>query len=177
MNGLKLRPYKRCDAKSVVKWLGDEAAFYKWSAGRFGDYPLTAERLNEYYDGLENEPGHWTMTAFDERGAVGHMIMRFTDDEQKTLRFGFIIVDPEIRGKGYGRQMLTLAAKYAFTCIRPERITLGVFENNPAARRCYESLGMRAVGEELYPLMGEEWKCIEMELTQENFEGAMHRGI
>ena len=170
---LRLRPYKRCDARSVVRWTGDKSAFYKWSAGRFGEYPLTAGRLNDYYDALENDPNHWTMTAFDDSGAVGHLIMRFTDDTQKTLRFGFIIVDPEIRGRGYGRQMLTLAAQYAFTCIRPECITLGVFENNPAARRCYESIGMRAVGEEMYTLMGQEWKCIEMELTPESFAAAV----
>ena len=35
----------------------------------------------------------YPMTAFDDSGIVGHLIMRFTDVEKSTLRFGFVIVD------------------------------------------------------------------------------------
>ena len=40
------------------------------------------------------------MTAFDENGVVGHLIMRFIDEEKSILRFGFIIVDNKKRGMG-----------------------------------------------------------------------------
>lgn len=45
------------------------------------------------------------LTAFDESGVVGHLILRFTDEEQQTIRFGFVIVDDAKRGKGYGKEM------------------------------------------------------------------------
>lgn len=54
------------------------------------------------------------MTAFDETGVVGHLIMRFTDAEKTILRFGFVIVDDMKRGQGLGKEMLLLALKYAF---------------------------------------------------------------
>ncbi len=46
---LRLRPYKKCDAKYVVSWIKDELTFKKWSADRINIYPLTAEALNEHY--------------------------------------------------------------------------------------------------------------------------------
>lgn len=61
------------------------------------------------------------MTAFDETGVVGHLIMRFTDEEKKTLRFGFVIVNDTKRGMGYGKEMLKLAIKYAFDILKVEK--------------------------------------------------------
>ncbi|MBP5669924.1 MAG: hypothetical protein J6X14_06395 [Lachnospiraceae bacterium] len=52
---LRLRPYKSQDSKCIAKWAGkDEAIYYKWSAGMFGDFPLTAEKLDDIY---QNQTG------------------------------------------------------------------------------------------------------------------------
>ena len=164
---LRLRPYKACDAEKIVSWITDEEMFYKWSAGRYNHYPITAEDMNKYYDAFAYDDNFYEMTAFDETGAVGHMIMRFTDAEKKNLRFGFIIVDGEKRGKGLGKQMLKIAVRYAFDVLFAERITIGVFENNPAAYNCYKSIGFNEPHPpqyEMYHLMNEDWKCIELEM-------------
>ena len=50
-----------------------------------------------------------------------------TDEEKKTLRFGFVIVNDTKRGMGYGKEMLKLAIKYDFDILKVEKITLGVF--------------------------------------------------
>lgn len=44
--------------------------------------------------------------AFDESGAVGHFIMRYLNGDNRTLRFGWVIVDGNIRGKGYGTEIV-----------------------------------------------------------------------
>ena len=44
---LRLRPYRESDAKTIISWIKDEREFYRWSAGRLGDYPVTAEKFNE----------------------------------------------------------------------------------------------------------------------------------
>ena len=109
----------------------------------------------------------YPMTAFDESGVVGHLIMRFTDEEKQVLRFGFVIVDDAKRVKGYGKQMLLLAIKYAFDILRASKVTLGVFENNEAAYYCYKSAGFKESDlekEEYYTILGQKWKCIEMEI-------------
>ena len=113
------------------------------------------------------------LTAFDESGVVGHLILRFTDEEQQTIRFGFVIVDDAKRGKGYGKEMLRLALKYAFEILHVHKVTLGVFENNSPAYYCYISVGFTEIGEEqneYCQIKNEKWKCIELEMKEADYE-------
>ena len=167
---LRLRPYRASDSAAIVSWSEDEAAFRRWSADRFPAYPITAEDLNRHYDTMAESDSIYTITAFDETGVVGHLIMRFTDKEKTILRFGFVIADPRKRGRGNGREMLKLAIRYAFGCLKAETITLGVFENNVPAYRCYLAAGFRELpssSESWYHIGTEDWKCIEMALTKD----------
>lgn len=167
---LRLRPYKACDAQTITAWLKNEYAFRQWSADRYDKYPITADDMNLYYDRDRNNDKIWGMTAFDESGVVGHFTMRFPqEDNLKEIRLGFVIVDDQKRGEGYGKEMLSLAIRYAFDFIKVSKISLGVFENNKIAIGCYEACGFKAVKTdsiEQYSCMGEVWNCIEMELVQ-----------
>ena len=170
---LRLRPYKKCDAKCIVSWIKDEVSLRKWSADRYGTYPITPDDMNKKYvdnnGDCKEEDNFYPMTAYDETGVVGHLILRFTDEEKRVLRFGFVIVDDTKRGKGYGKEMLLLAIKYAFEILKAEKITLGVFENNPMAHGCYKAVGFKDVESDkpwYYRGFGEAWKCIEMDLKR-----------
>ena len=170
---LRLRPYKPEDAETILKWIKDEDAFRKWSTDRYPHYPITADDMNHKYmdcNGDCMEPDNfYPMTAFDETGIVGHLILRFTDEEKKVLRFGFVIVDDSKQGMGYGKGMLRLALQFAFDIFKADKVTLGVLENNPGAYYCYKAAGFRDVtGEEpeYYILMGKKIKCLELEITK-----------
>lgn len=170
---LKLRPYKPCDAATVLSWCNDEVSFKKWTADRYPAYPITADDMNKYYfesnGGCTDPDNFFPMTAFDESGVVGHLIMRFTDESKTVLRFGFIIVDTSIRGKGYGKSMIQLALKYAFEILKVKKVTIGVFENNPAARNCYKSVGFKDSATKettVFNFFGETWNCLELEYTK-----------
>ena len=167
---LRLRPYKPCDANTILGWIKDEDAFRKWSTDRYPHYPITADDMNHKYmecNGDCAEPDNfYPMTAFDDSGIVGHLILRYTDAEKSSLRFGFVIVDDSRRGMGYGKQMLRLALRYAFDILKVQKVTLGVLENNPGAYYCYKAAGFREVPvdePEYYQLMGEKIKCLELE--------------
>lgn len=163
---MRLRPYKDCDAKYIAGWITSEKMFYQWSAGKYENYPATAEDIIAFYDGQVENDGFFEMTAEAENGPVGHLIMRFLDEEKTILRFGFVVVDNTKRGMGYGKKMLRLALKFAFEILCVKKVTIGVFENNPAAYHCYRSVGFceaEPVQTEIYPIMGEEWKCIYLE--------------
>lgn len=169
--GLRLRQYKPHDAETIVSWIKDEEALRKWSSDRFGDFPITSEDINQKY--LENNgdcveaDNFYPLTAFDDSGVVGHLILRYTDAEKKVIRFGFVIVDDAQRGKGYGKQMLQLAVKYAFEIYGAEKITLGVFDNNESAYHCYKAVGFVENGEEQFcELFGKQWRIIEMEINR-----------
>ena len=83
---LKLRQYKPCDADSIISWIKDENALRKWSSDRFGDFPITSEDINNKYIGNNGDcieaDNFYPLTAFDESGVVGHLILRYTDEKK-----------------------------------------------------------------------------------------------
>ena len=125
--------------------------------------------MNEKYfdhNGDCPEPDNfYPMTAWDDTGLLGHMILRFTAPE--TIRFGFVIVDDSRRGEGIGRQMLGMAVKYAAEFLGAKKLTIGVLENNPGALRCYLGAGFREAEQAepvYYDLLGQRIRCIELEM-------------
>jgi RimJ/RimL family protein N-acetyltransferase len=138
---IRLRPYKTGDAKYILNWIKDEKTFVLWCAYKF-NYPLTVQQLKEYKDKYDNDNSGWPMTALNEEGIpVGHLLMLNVDYKNKSVHFGFVIVDSEIRNKGYGKEMMEAAVKYVFEILKLSRITLHVYANNPIAHTCYKSVG------------------------------------
>ncbi len=166
---LRLRPYRESDADIITGWIKDEQTFRKWSADLFQSYPINGQDLNDFYYDFGKERDFWIMTAIDDAKIVGQLFMFFTNDEKTKVRFGFVIVDDSIRGRGYGKEMLKLAAKYAFEILKVEKISLGVFENNENAYRCYSSIGFKQCSYKYYNIMNQQWKGIEMELEKKDF--------
>lgn len=171
---LRLRPYKASDAEHIVNWMKDETTFHKWSADRIGKFPITANDLNVHYNTCDEN--FFTFTAFDETGVVGHFILRFLDDKKQELRLGFVIVDNTKRGNGYGKEMLKLALKLAFEIIKAEKITLGVFENNNPAYRCYKSVGFKDTENSWScHVMNENWKSRELMIVVDEYMNLQKR--
>ena len=63
---LRLRPYNVNDVDKVLSWSRDERAFYKWSAGVLGEYPITKEQF-----GFVNNL--MAFTAIDDDDLVGFL--------------------------------------------------------------------------------------------------------
>ena len=169
-----LRPFEPRDAATILSWICDETEFYKWSADRYGRYPIAPDDVIAHYAGLAASGRFFPLTAFEVadgaevtpgESAVGHLIMRYTDDAGETVRFGFIIVDPARRGEGLGRRMIEAAVAHAAGALGAKRITIGVFENNAPARRCYAAAGFReaACEPEYCRILGEDRRIIELE--------------
>lgn len=177
---LRLRPYKNCDAKTIITWCKDEAAFRRWTSDRYESFPITEEDMNKKYMDCNGDcvdlDNFYPMTAFDESGVVGHLIMRFTDERKTTLRFGFVIVDDTKRGMGYGKEMISLALQYAFDLLKVEKVTIGVFENNLPAYYCYKAAGFKDVRmeeKEACEIRGEIWNVLELELEKKHFKSCI----
>lgn len=167
---MRLRPYKSCDAKNIEKWIKDKEVFLKWGGERFGVFPIDASVIDDKYrqkngDCIE-EDNFYPWTAIDEdNNMVGHFIMRYTDGNNRQLRFGWVIVDDSMRGKGYGKQMLILGLKYAFEILGAEKVTIGVFENNAPAHLCYKKVGFA----DMETVESKPWNIVEMEIMKKDF--------
>ena len=168
---IRLRPYKECDAQIIAEWIKDKDVFLKWGGSLFGEFPISADIINEKYilkNGDCKEPDNfYPWIAIDEENrVVGHFIMRYLHGDNRMFRFGWVIVDDSIRGKGYGGEMLRAGLKYAFEILDVNVVTLGVFVNNPTAHNCYKKAGFtdREIVEK------EPWNVIEMEIDKAGYE-------
>ena len=163
---MKLRPFTKEDAAVVCTWLRTERDLFRWSADRFNKFPLTADDVFENY-GPQIEGGRFfALSAVDDEDhLLGHFILRYPkEDDDTSVRFGFVILDPALRGKGNGKEMLRLGIQYAKEVLNVSRIDLGVFANNDSARYCYEAAGFKEYDRSSFEIPIGTWDCIEMEL-------------
>ena len=157
---LRTRPYNIKDAETILSWTKDEKAFYKWTAGVLGTYPLSVEQFHSVSDLMP-------FTAIDDDDVVVFFTMRRPTESFDELRFGFVIVDSNKRGKGYGKQMLKQGLIYAKEIFGAKKVSLGVFKNNEPAYYCYKAAGFKDIAldeVEKYQVLGEEWDCLELEI-------------
>ena len=161
-----LRAYEKSDPDIICKWISSETQLYQWSADRFNKYPLAGKDIRDNYEPQIKSGRFFPLTAVNEKNeAVGHFIIRYpSENDDTSVRFGFVIIDPLLRGKGLGKQMLRLGIEYARKDLGAKRIDLGVFENNESARSCYGSVGFREYGRREVKLPAGIRICIDMEL-------------
>jgi len=161
-----LRAYKKEDSPIIATWLRTEEELYKWSSDRFNKFPLEENDIEENYAPQLLTGRFFPLTAEDEEGnVIGHFIIRYPrEDDDSSVRFGFVIVDPKLRGKGYGHKMLQLGVEYVKENLSAKRIDLGVFENNESAKHCYEAVGFKEYNIRDCELPIGNWKCIDMEM-------------
>lgn len=139
----------------------------QWCADRYECYPVTPDDMNSYHKQYIDGHNSVAMTMVNNEEVVGYITLRVPADDLSEKRIGFVIVDDSKRGRGLGKTLVGMAVDYAFCKLGATKVSLGVFENNPAAIRCYESVGFHRVvrqATECYQCLGETWNCIEMEL-------------
>ena len=138
----------------------------QWCADRYEHYPVTPDDMNSYHKQYIDGHNSVALTMVDDEEEIGYVTLRVPDDDLLEQRIGFVIVDDSKRGRGLGKTLVEMAVDYAFCKLDATKVSLGVFENNLAAIRCYESVGFRRVVRkktESYECLGETWNCIEME--------------
>ncbi len=141
----------------------------QWCADRYEHYPVTTEDMNAYYSRFIDGQNSIALTLVDGEDIIGYITLRIPADDPAEQRLGFVIVDDSKRGKGFGKALVGMAVDYAFRKLGATKVSLGVFENNPAAIRCYESVGFNRVvrqDAESYKCLGETWNCLEMEMLR-----------
>lgn len=155
---IRIRPYRDSDREKILRWCRDEKTYYEWSFGFLGDYPLTEEKF-------EGTGKYSRFTAIDGDEPAGFFTVRNPGDRVDELRFGFVIVDPEKRGRGIAKEMLRQGIAFAFDIYRAERVSLGVVKENAPAYACYSAIGFTETGRtEAYQVGDAVLTAVEMEV-------------
>ena len=163
---MHLRNYEKEESTIIPKWIRSAEELHKWSADRFNKFPLEENDIDNNYVPQIKTGRFIPLTAVDEDDKViGHFIIRYpSEDNDDIVRFGFVIIDPVFRGKGYGKEMLLLGIKYVKENLTAKKIELGVFANNENAMNCYKNVGFKEYNRRKCEMPIGTWECIDMEL-------------
>ena len=167
MFDFKIIDYSEEYAKDILSWSKDYDAFYKWSANVLGKYPLTIENFNHRINQLKRSNSFYPFLLMVNDKVCGFFSLRKRVENIDIFTIGFVIVDPEYRGKGIGKKMLILAVNLAFEEYGAEAVNLRVFKGNTDAYNCYKKVGFNENGvTDYYVIDNHEHECIELEIKK-----------
>ncbi|MFE3324706.1 GNAT family N-acetyltransferase [Streptomyces sp. NPDC059176] len=142
-----LRPFTEADTATMAAILQDpEVLLFTGSAG---DAPLPEEQLRSWYGTRGDQEDRLDLGVVDRStGAlVGEVVLYEWDRRNLSCSFRTLI-GPGGRNRGLGTEATRLIVGYAFDQLGLNRVSLGVFDFNPRARRAYEKAGFVAEGTE-----------------------------
>lgn len=140
---MKIRAYDADkDFGAISTWITDERTHAMWCANLTA-FPLQRESFDKLLTDISERFGDRPFVAVDDEENVEGFFCFSLDQTTNEGMFKFVMVDPNKRGKGLGKQMISLAVKRVFEHTKADAVQLNVFTENPRARRCYEGAGFR----------------------------------
>jgi RimJ/RimL family protein N-acetyltransferase len=156
---MELRPTTASDLQTILAWVKNNQEMVMWSGPTF-TWPLEYSQLARYFDNPNRT--YWSALDAESKELVGHASL-LIDDAADLMRIGFIIVNPEHRGRGVGREFVKAVVNEGFRASTLPVMELGVYAHNTAALNLYESLGFRKTGVVFQTTVNkEEWQVIDM---------------
>lgn len=163
---MRIRPYiPDRDFDTVRNWITQEREHAMWCANIM-QFPLNRDDFEKVMNDIAQRCGDSPYVATTDEGRPVGFFCYSVNCETNTGKFKFVMVDPEQRGRGLGKEMLRLAVKYAFEITKADMVDLIVFSPNIGAKKCYESVGFTEIESDSSPFSynGETWKRCYMVL-------------
>lgn len=141
---LALKPLEADDLADLAAWRQRPDNF-----GCFMSHaPITASGQADWYRAYLRDDTEMLFVLFDSEGKRFGMVgLGDIDHKNQKAEFGrFLIGDPQMRGRGYGKLALEKIIKFGFDELNLRKIYLRVFADNDAAVCLYEKVGFRREG-------------------------------
>ena len=165
----KLRKYNpEKDFDTIKNWISDERTHALWCANRT-KFPLDRSSFDELLDDVSVRCGDSPFVVTDEDDKpIGFFCFSLNNDTNEGM-LKFVMVDPDKRGIGLGKEMIRRAVRYAFDVTKADSVQLMVFTENKRARKCYESVGFRErhTDPDAFRYMDESWGRCNMVIEKD----------
>lgn len=173
---VKLEFFTKDDFEQLIQWIDTESLLISWSGSLFS-FPLTQSSM-EWYLGDTNDlntSGALVYKAVEtETGeTIGHISLGGISRKNKSARISRVLIgNAANKGKGYCKQMITEVLKIGFDKMQLHRISLGVYDYNTAALKCYQAAGFSIEGTMREVLLhdGKWWSLIEMGILENEWQ-------
>ncbi len=171
---IELQPFKREDIPRLLGWITSEADLVQWSGHSFS-YPLTLQKLEEFFSTAAREPGKYhifRVSGGQPTRILGHIELSLKDDAEGHGHISRVLVGERAeQGKGYGTRMVEEILRYGFQTLNLQLITLNVVIFNMAAIACYKKTGFRTVKtiDEACSIGDKKWSYYHMQITRDEW--------
>ena len=168
---IKLQYFTEKDFDQLISWFDSEQEYIQWGGGGLG-YPLTPKKLQSHIEDANKEGSNKLIYKAVEKEsgkAVGHISLESIDRENRSARVCRVLVgDDSLRGKGTGEALMKEILKVAFDQLGLHRVSLGVYDFNHSAIRCYEKAGFQKEGlkRDVQKYKDEYWNLWEMSILE-----------
>jgi RimJ/RimL family protein N-acetyltransferase len=147
---IRLEQFGRNDFEQLISWISDESLLTNWSGSLF-NFPLTKESLDWYISdtNVNGSSDAFVFKAVNTGSGetVGHISLGGLSWKNRSARISRVLTGNHLqRNRGCCRAMIDAVLKIGFEELNLHRISLGVYDDNIAALKCYEKSGFKEEG-------------------------------
>jgi RimJ/RimL family protein N-acetyltransferase len=139
---VRLRAPKPDDAAVMIAWFEDMEV----TRLLLLQHPPSIAMENEWLERAARNPDEVLWTVEHQGAAVGTTHIHLIDWKNGFGTTGTIIGDKALWGKGLGREVMQLRARYAFTQLPLRKLKSGFIDGNDSSARAQAAAGYREVG-------------------------------
>lgn len=169
---IRLEYFEPKDFDQLINWINSEELLINW-AGSLFSFPLTQSSM-EWYLGNTNNPEKsdalvYRVVEAESGETVGHISLGGISRKNRSARISRVLIGEErSKGKGYCKQMIKAVLKIGFEDLQLHKVSLGVYDFNSSALKCYQSAGFTIEGTMRDVLLHKEkwWSLIEMGILE-----------
>ena len=139
---VRLRPPAAEDAAVMITWFED------MEVTRFLllRHPPSMDMEKDWLDRMARSPDDVIWVVEYQGQAVGTTALHMIDWRNGSATTGTVIGDKSVWGKGLGRELMRLRARYAFTQLPLRKLKSAYIDGNHASAKAQTAAGYRDVG-------------------------------
>ncbi|RYD71849.1 MAG: N-acetyltransferase [Sphingobacteriales bacterium] len=173
---IRLEHFEEKDFDQLINWINTEELLINW-AGSLFSFPLTKQSMAWYLgdtnDKEKSDALVYRVVEVETGKTVGHISLGGISRKNRSARISRVLIgDNENKGKGYCRQMINAVLTIAFNEMNLHKVSLGVYDYNSSALKCYQSAGFKIEGNMRDVLLYREkwWSLIEMGILEDEWK-------
>jgi RimJ/RimL family protein N-acetyltransferase len=173
---IRLEPFTQDDFAQLIEWINTEELLTNW-AGSLFSFPLTQSSMEWYIEKTNDlkKSDAFIYKVVDQNSGitVGHISLGGISRKNRSGRISRVLIGSgDHKGKGYCKDMVRAILKIGFDELKLHRISLGVYDFNSPALKCYQSSGFSVDGimRDILLYQDKWWSLIEMSILEEEWE-------
>lgn len=174
---IKLEYFTNTDYETLINWVQDEELLLHWAGTQFR-FPLTESQLDWYIKDTNDfqKSSTFIFKAVDSETCetLGHISLTSINRANRSARITRVLVNDKQRGRGIAEQMVRELMKIGFEKLNLHRMSLGVYETNAAAIKCYTKCGFQTDGllRDIQKYNDTFWSILEMSILEHEWFGS-----